>query len=129
MDIRAPQSGEVLTAKWLRDFVSFVKSNILVAGPGLRINRTPSGSTISLASASHGSSDADRDAALAIVTQADDAALTCDIYGNGLSRPPTSTSVRVAVTDCATHGSIPAGTVVIVHRFPGSVVHEETVED
>lgn len=128
MDIQAPQSGEVLTAKWLRDFVSFVKANILVAGPGLRINRTPSGSTISLASEARTASG-ERDAAIAIVTQADDAALTCDIYGNGLSRPPTSTSVRVAATDCATHGSIPAGTVVIVHRFPGSVVHEETVED
>jgi hypothetical protein len=44
-----PNPGEPLRASWARDVALCIREQLLSAGPGLRMTRTPSGTTLSLA--------------------------------------------------------------------------------
>lgn len=46
--LKEPQRGDRITADWARELVRAVRSMRLSAGPGLRLTRTPSGTTVSV---------------------------------------------------------------------------------
>lgn len=60
--LRVPASGDDITADWARELVKAVRSLRLHAGPGIRLTRTPDGTTISAPSSP--SAEAPRDAAI-----------------------------------------------------------------
>lgn len=45
--LRVPASGDDITADWARELVKAVRSLRLSSGPGIRLTRTPDGTTIS----------------------------------------------------------------------------------
>lgn len=49
--LRVPARGDDITADWARELVKAVRSLRLQAGPGIRLTRTPEGTTISAAPA------------------------------------------------------------------------------
>lgn len=49
--LRGPAMGDDITADWARELVKAVRSLRLVAGPGIKLTRTPDGTTVSAAGA------------------------------------------------------------------------------
>lgn len=49
--LREPAKGDRITADWARELVRAVRSLRLIAGPGLRLTRTPEGTTVSATAA------------------------------------------------------------------------------
>ena len=60
--LRVPARGDDITADWARELVKAVRSLRLSSGPGIKLTRTPEGTTISAPSSP--SAEAPRDAAI-----------------------------------------------------------------
>lgn len=115
-------SGDHLPAHWLNRLLDWLRSRDLQVGPGLRMSRTPSGTTLSLAGASAGSARPD-DSVVVGLTRESVASGICRISvpagtgTNGRSRN-ADTLVVPEVTQIAT---IPNGTAILAHRLNASL--------
>lgn len=112
--------GDELPAAWLNRILSALRSRELRAGPGIRLTRTPSGTTVS---AAPGVRDVSAAGVFPAVVQSGGHAggmIRCRAYPSGLDRAPGK-FVDVAVTDGASLSAPEVGTVLLVHPVPGAV--------
>lgn len=114
-------AGVSLTAAWLNRLLDYLRSRELIAGPGIRLSRTPSGTTIAAAA---GSAAAPHDAVPAVVTAAGNGVYTVDLFANGIGMPRTGAGT-LAVPEVSMLSTLDVGTVVLAHLVTISAAEAE----
>ena len=114
-------AGVTLTAAWLNRLLDYLRSRELFAGPGIRLSRTPSGTTISVAP---GGAAATHDAVPAVVKAAGNGVYTVDLHANGIGMPRTGTAT-LAVPEVSMLSTLDVGTVVLAHLVTISAAEAE----
>ena len=110
--LRVPASGDDITADWARELVKAVRSLRLHAGPGIRLTRTPEGTTVSTSGADG------RTAApvgLAEVDVGTVAASSTWRFGRFSVTTSNGESYALDVAETALTAGLPGGARIIVH--------------
>ena len=107
-------AGVSLTAAWLNRLLDYLRSRELIAGPGIRLSRTPSGTTISAGAAAGAAAAAAPDVVPAVVTSGSGGVYRVDLYANGLLSPRTGQG-RLVVPEVSMLQTLDAGSVVLAH--------------
>lgn len=114
--------GQRLTAHWLNRLLDYLRSRELRAGPGARLTRTPSGTTLSLAArdAPAGASSP-CGAVPAVVRSCSGGVYSVDLYADGIGARSTGRASLV-LTEVQSLAPLAAGTVVLAHLQPAVAV-------
>lgn len=107
--------GQTLTADWLNRLLSALRSRELRAGPGIRLSRTPSGTTISVERPAAGSAPAG-DVCIARVESAADGVMRLKRILPAASNTIPDKFDAVAC-DLAYRTAPSAGTQVVAHSY------------
>lgn len=119
---QAPKQGEKIEASFMRRVLDYVRSITVSAGPGLRVNRTAAGTTITLAPKPEEPAKKADGAVLGRITGGDSGTgYYVDVYADGKGKPRTSQGVMF-VADIAFDSEIPAGTWVLCHPETVAVI-------
>lgn len=116
-----------LSANWLNRLLDFLRSRDLHAGPGIKLTRTPSGTTISAApSGDHLETGTEEDVVPCRVSQANTAqewknGVLVDLYPNGFLRARTG-SARVYLPEVGMRTKPQPGMTLLAHRHVSFLV-------
>ena len=84
--------GQRLTAHWLNRLLDFLRARELRAGPGIKLTRTPTGTTLSLARAAGHAGVTESDACVGMVVWADTSGgVRVRLYPEGSAGPAGDT--------------------------------------
>ena len=120
--------GVALTAHWLNRLLDWCRSQELRAGPGIKLTRTPSGTTINLSAGPSAGPRAPADACPAVVRQSSGVPGVYDVwlYPAGIGKPGRS-AATVSVTEFGVENDLPSGTIVLAHAI--AIVAAEDGDD
>lgn len=110
------RKGDRLTADWLNKLVREAVSRTLSAGPGIRINRTPSGSTISATGRARPGAGGGRGVSAKVVT--------IGSYEEGMYSGTDvlgGESVRLCLPVWSQEGELPSGTRILALEVEADV--------
>ena len=111
-NLKEPSRGDRITADWARELVKAVRSMRLFPGPGIRLNQTPEGTTVS-ATGADGRSAAP--VGLAEVDIGTVAASSSWSFGNFSVTTSGGRSYSLDVAETALTAGMPGGARIIVH--------------
>lgn len=103
-----------LSANWLNRLLDFLRSRDLRPGPGIKLTRTPSGTTVSAALATADFWAGAPDALPAKITGFSAGVYSVEFYANGIGRPATGTGT-LRMPEVSVLAQLPAGTFVLAH--------------
>lgn len=107
-NLKEPKRGDPITADWARELVRELRAQRLSAGPGLKLTRTPSGTTVSVArKGNEGDAEVETE-------DVDVMTLTATASGGVLS---DGTHGTVAAVEFALQDTLPSGTKILVHKI------------
>jgi len=115
---KPPQTGQPVSPDWGRSVCDALRRQQLTAGPGITLNRTPGGTTISSKASGPGPGpEALARACPAMITGGSaTAGYTITLYADGLTKGATGTGIFFtpeAASDSTV--DLPGGTAVIAH--------------
>ena len=123
--------GDPLPAHWLNRLLDWLRSRDLQVGPGLRMSRTPSGTTLSLAPGARRPAMAAGAAVPARVRRSRGSTgrggvVNCEFYADGTGAPATGTG-SVFLTGASPGQAIDGGTWLLA--FPVAACKERLAEE
>jgi len=107
--------GQRLTAHWLNRLLDFLRARELRAGPGIRLARTPSGTTVSAAAAGTAAGETER-VFPALITGRSGDEYTATVY-DPVNRREGSKSIRLFLTEVCQEADVPTGAIVLAHEI------------
>ncbi len=113
-------AGQALTARWLNRLLDALRARELRSGPGIELNRTGSGTTVSLAPALRLSHPAG-EAIPATIDAPSNGSYVARLYRGGTQFAGTG---RLVLPEVSRLAELPPGTWVLAHPTPLAVVHE-----
>lgn len=113
--------GTTLTAHWLNRLLDWCRSHEILAGPGIKLTRTPTGTTVSAALGSGCGSTSRRTSVVPVKTQPSLAAYWSDgvpvlLYEDGFLLPPTGDGT-VYLPEVGGRAAPSPGIACLAHRF------------
>lgn len=119
--LTTPIPGEAIRADLVREIVEAVRANTVQAGPGILVDRGPSGTVVSaqLEASEQQHHLMPDEVIMAKVTGGSAVAgYTVELYGNGMAQGKTGTGL-LFLPECAVDsvGDLPVGSVVLAHSM------------
>lgn len=104
--------GTTLSANWINRLLDYLRSRDLRAGPGIKLTRTPSGTTISAAPGADAGPD-EPDAFVLRITSGSAGVYTGEKPGDGLF---SRKRYKLVTPEVHTRGTVATPATVIAHR-------------